>query len=260
MDKTKTTPCRMHALRWAPSPLAVFFLVLSATHAQEPAQRTERPLDQAYLKRLAEKVEPNLHGNQERLAQYVDHFRHEAGNDTRLFAFQVSAEPEGSGGVRLHGFVEFPETRAALTGFFSALGFDPVANQIETLPAKELGERKFGLIKAAHSLSYAEPTEREIVTDCLLGEKLFLLRAEDGHFLVHGGDGYLVYVAAGDIHDVDEKAFAEYLMGPRVSIRADVKTKDGVALPAGSRLKLVRQSGQTVVAELPTGENVSLAA
>jgi cell wall-associated NlpC family hydrolase len=39
-----------------------------------------------------------------------------------------------------------------------------------------------------------------------------------------------------------------------------VKTENGVALPAGARLKLVRQSGQTVLAELPTGETASLAA
>jgi cell wall-associated NlpC family hydrolase len=252
------TSIRWHAVCWAL--LAAACLSTAVVQAQQSNNRAERPLDQAYLKRLAEKVEPTFHGKQDRLAQYIDHFRHEAANDTRFFAFRVAAEPEGPRGVRVHGFVEFPETRAALAGYFAALGFEPVENQIETLPTKELGERMFGFINSAHSLSYAEPAEREVVTDCLLGEKLFLLRSEEGHFLVHGGDGYLGYVAADDVHRVDEKQFTDYLAGPRVAVRVDVKKEDGVAIPAGARLKLVRQSGQTVVAQLPTGETVSLAA
>jgi hypothetical protein len=234
-------------------------LLPSAASAQEPAQRADRSIDKAYITRLAKSVEPTLKGSQDRLAQYVAHFRHEAANDVRLFAFNVEAETEGDRGVRLHGYVEFPETRAALVEYFKALEFKPVENQIETLPTKDLGERRFGFIKSAHSLSYAEPEEREVVTDCLLGEPLFLLRAEKEHVLVHGGDGYLGWVAAADVQQVDEAAFADYLAGPRICVRSDQEI-DGVLVPAGSRLQLVRSSGDTVIGALPTGDKVTLAA
>jgi hypothetical protein len=227
--------------------------------AQEPVRGADRPVDQAYIKRLAQSAEPTLKGSQDRLPQYVAHFRHEAANDVRLFAFDVEARVEGDRGVRLHGYVEFPETRDALVEYFKALGFNPVENQIETLPAKELGDKRFGLIKTAHSLSYAEPEEREVVTDCLLGEPLFLLREEGGHFLVHGGDGYLGWVAADDVEQVDEQAFAKYLEGPRVCVRSD-ETIDGVLLPAGSRLKLVSEDGDKITSELPNGDEVTLPA
>ena len=234
-------------------------LVPMLASAQEPARRTDRPVDQGYIKRLAQAIEPELQGSHERLAQYVAHFRHEAANDVRLFAFNVRAEAEGDRGVRLHGYVEFPETRNAVVAYFKALGFEPVENQIETLPAKELGERRFGFINTAHSLSYAEPEEREVVTDCLLGEPLFLLCEEGGHYLVHGGDGYLGWVAAKDVQRVDEQAFAEYLKGPRVCVRSD-ENVDGVLLPAGSRLKLVSEDGDKITGKLPGGDKVTLPA
>ena len=235
---------------------------LATAIGQEPAQRADRPVDKAALKQLAEKIEPTVKGNADRLAQYVNHFRHEAANDRRLFAFSVAAAAEGDGGVRLTGFVEFPETRAAIGEYFAALGFTPVESQLETLPSNDLGEKRFGFIKSFNSLSYAEPAEKEIVTDCLLGEPLFLLRSEDDHFLVHGGDGYLGYVAVKDVHAVDEAAFAQYLEGPRVCLLQNQIPKDAntnVDAPAGSRLKFIREEGEDYIAQIPTGENVKVA-
>jgi hypothetical protein len=249
----KTRPCQLAQLLLAITALA--FALPAA--AQGPAQPVDRPLDKSYIKRIAGQVEPSFHGTQDRLTQYIDHFRHEAANDPRLFAFHAAAQAEGEKGVRLYGFVEFPETRNALAAYFAALGFDPVENQIETLTAKDLGSERFGFIKSAHSLSYVDPAEKEVGTDGLLGEPLYLLRAEGGHFLVHGGDGYLGYVNANDIKRVDEKGFADYLKGPRVCLRSNQQV-DEVALPAGSRLKFVKEEGDKIVGQLPTGESVTL--
>jgi cell wall-associated NlpC family hydrolase len=234
----------------------LIFLFGAAAQAQQ-APEVDRPLDEAYLKRLAKQIEPDLKGRSERLPQYVAHFRTSAANDARLFAFSVTAQAEGDRGVRLTGYVEFPETRRAIGAYFRTLGFEPVDDQLETLPSEELGDRRFGFIKAAHSLSYADASQHEVVTDCLLGEPLFLLRADGEHFLVHGGDGYLGYVAAGDVERVDETAFAAYLAGPRVCVRADQKPGD-VALPAGARLKWVRTEGDRHIAQTPAGDEVAV--
>jgi hypothetical protein len=237
------------------------WLVLAALTATAVAQSSggDRPVDRAVITRLAKRIEPELKGTPDRLQQYVDFFRRESADDARLFAFAVKAEPAGEG-VRLSGYVEFPETRNALVAFFETLGFELIDNQIETLPSAELGDDRYGFIKVANSLSYAEPEEEEVVTDCLLGEPLYLLRQEGDHFLLHGGDGYLGYVAAKDIERVDGEGFKNYLAGPRVSIRDDFKTYAGVALPAGGRLKFVRHDGDRVVAALPGGAEVILPA
>lgn len=215
----------------------------------------ERPVDTAALKRLAEQVEPGLQGDARRLAAYVDYFRHKLVSDIRLFAFSVTAEAEGSRGVRLAGYVEFPETRAAIGEYLSILGFEPVHNGLETLPAPELGDKRFGFIKSFNALSYAEPAEKEVVTDCLLGDHLFLLREEDGRLLVHGGDGYIGWVAAEDVHRVEEAAFAEYLAGPRVFLLKNQESPGpgGFEAPAGGRLKFVRDEGDDYIVQLPDG-------
>jgi cell wall-associated NlpC family hydrolase len=236
--------------------ITLAFLVIATLARGE--QAPERPVDRGVVNGLAERVEPGLKGQADRLQQYVDFFRREAANDVRYFAFNVRAEAEGQGGVRLAGYVEFPETRAALVAFFEALGFTPVDNQIKTLPAEELGEQRYGFVKVAHSLSYAESAAENVDTDTLLGEPLLLLLEENGHYLAHAGDGYLGFIATTDVKRSDEKTFAEYLAGPRVFIRADTKTDDDFLLPAGARLKLVRQSGDTVLAETPTGMKISM--
>ena len=48
-----------------------------------------RPPAPESFKRLARKIEPNLKGQSDRLPQYVDFFRREVCNDTRLIAFDV---------------------------------------------------------------------------------------------------------------------------------------------------------------------------
>ncbi len=219
-----------------------------------------RPAGPNTLKRMARKIEPSLVGLPERLPQYVDFFRREVGNDSRLVVFDVSASIATDGRVQLTGFVEFPETRKALEEFLGVLGFK-VEIQLETLPAANLGERTLGFLKTSHCLSYDRPRGRRgAVTDCLLAEPLYLLREDGDQMLIHSGEGYLGYIPSNDIHRVDESAFARYLDGPCVRMIADHKTADGTMIPAGARLKWVSTDGETMIAELPTGDSVAVPA
>jgi hypothetical protein len=173
------------------------------------------------LKRLARKIEPNLNGRPDRLPQYVDFFRREAGNDSRLVAFDVATTTRPDGRVRLTGFVEFPETRAALGEFLGHLGFQ-VDNQLETLPSANLGVRTLGFLKSSHCLSYDRPRGRRgAVTDCLFAEPLYLLRQDGDQVLVHSGEGYLGYIPADQIHRVTDAEFARYLDRPSVRMIAE---------------------------------------
>lgn len=209
---------------------------------------------------LARQIEPNLAGEPARLQQYVDFFQRELGNDKRLFAFDVTPQAGSAERVTLQGYVEFPETRTALAKFLQQLGF-AVVDELETLPSAELGDLKFGLVEVAHSHSFSRATgRRTIETDCLLGEPLYLLRKDAGHFLAHNRDGYLGFIRAEDVRAVDAAAFNEYCQGPRVCLLRDFRSEGGDFLPAGARLKWAGQNGEAVTAELPNGRQITLPA
>jgi len=218
---------------------------------------TPEPPARRVLERLARQMEPDLEGKPERLSQYVDLYRRELANDSRLFAFDVDTKLNNRGVVELTGFVEFSQVRDGLAGFLRVLGFT-VEDQLQLLPDESLGESAFGLVKTANTLSYDRPSGRQSVeTDCLLGEPLFLLREVEDSYLAHSIEGYLGYIAKADVHRVDEATFVAYQSDPGVRMLADFEAED-VLLPAGARLKFVRSKDAEVVAALPTGEEVAV--
>ncbi len=211
------------------------------------------------LDRLAHRIEPDQVGKPERVSRYVDFFRSELANDSRLFAFDVSSKARGDGRIELSGYVEFPETRAALIKFLAILGL-AVDDRLETLPAAELGKQIFGLVKSPHSVCYDRPSGRQRPeNDCLVGEPLYLLREENGHLLAHSGEGYLGYIPSKDVLRLDAARFTKYLAGQRARIQSDQQVA-GMTIPAGSSLKWLSTDGDQVTAELPTGEHVKLPA
>jgi gamma-D-glutamyl-L-lysine dipeptidyl-peptidase len=176
-----------------------------------------------------------------------------------LFAFDVRAVPAGDGRVALEGYVEFSQTRVGLIGFLERLGFKVTADRLETLPEDALGDRRFGFVRTSHTLSYSSPSEpRSVVTDCLLGEPLYLLREVDDHLLVHSGEGYLGYVAAADVYRVPAGPFGRYPSDRCVRILVDHQLDSGLVLPTGALLKQISGGQGTVECALPTGETVEL--
>jgi cell wall-associated NlpC family hydrolase len=211
------------------------------------------------VERLARRVEPELAGKPERLPHYVDFFRSELANDSRLCAFHVTAKSLDGNHVVLLGYTEFPETRSALVKFLKVLRFK-VDDQMESLPAAGLGKEIFGLLQAPHSICFDQPTGRQRPeNDCLIGEPLYLLRDEHGHLLVHSGEGYLGYIRSKDVLRVDATGFAEYLAGKRVRIKSDQKVGE-LTIPAGASLKWNSGDDQTVTVELPSGQHAHLQA
>jgi hypothetical protein len=227
--------------------------------AQEvSALKESPPIGPLPMERVARRIEPDLKGRPERVQQYVDFFRRELVSDSRLFAFDVVADAAGDHNVTLTGYVEFPETHTSLLNLFKTLGFE-VDDKIESLPSKKLGDTQFGIVKTAHSLSYDRPSGRRgVVTDCLIGEPVYLLREDSGHFLVHAGEGYLGYVNADEVLRVNESDFVKYLEGPRVRITVNVEAAGDLTLPAGALLKWISDGDDGVLVQLPTGEQITV--
>jgi cell wall-associated NlpC family hydrolase len=211
------------------------------------------------VERLARRVEPKLAGKVERVPHYVEFFRGELANDSRLCAFHVTANVVDGNRVELLGYTEFAETREALVKYLKVLGFK-VDDRMESLPAAALGKEIFGLVQVPHSICYDQPNGRQRPeNDCLIGEPLYILREENGHLLVHSGEGYLGYVRSKDVLRVDAAGFAKYLAGKRVRIRKNQKIAD-LLIPASASLKWVSGDGETIAVELPNGQQVQLPA
>jgi len=218
--------------------------------------------EQAYFQRLVEKIEPGHLGTPERIEVYLQFFRREMVNDTRLFAFDVQASWTPGRILRLSGYVEFEENRATLETFLHDLGFDLIDNQIQILPASELGKKSYGLIRTTHALCRAQPAaDAEVVTDSLLGDPVFLLRAEkNGYFLCHTAEGYVGYLHEKNLVRVDTSGFKRYQSGSQVTLLEDCVTPTGPTLPVGARLKWIRNQYRQIVVELPSGDQASLSA
>ena len=218
----------------------------------------ERP----YFATIGRQVEPDLVGKPERLADYLEWFQQRLINDARLIAFDATAVIDASGAVQLTGFTEYQETRRALRLFLETLRFERIDDRMVRVPDDTVESRPFGFVTASHSLCYADPdSQREVVTECLWGDPVFLLHKTDhGTYWCHTAEGYLGYLATGAIQPVDAAEFTHYQEGPQLTMRFDHALADGRTLPVGARLKVAHQGGDEMECILPTGETVAVPA
>ncbi len=216
--------------------------------------------EQTYFERAIRTVEPALVGSPDRLAVYLQLFQREFINDLRLFPCRIEAAVGPAGRIALTGFVGFDENRAAAQRLFQYLGFDKVDNQIEVLPSPQLGDKRFGLIRATHSFSYDQPAgNREVVTDCLLGTPVYLLKeAAGGYFLCHAMEGYVGYVHGQDLCRLDAAEFTRHQSGPHVRLLHNQSSESGLMLPMGARLKLLQRQQDEVLIALPDGGEATI--
>jgi len=230
-------------------------LMLAIVPAAFVAGEEPRPLGEKPLREF----EPDLVGRPERLPLYLQRFQRAVIRDPRLFAFEARARWSADDGVQVTGFFEFSEQRMALLQLLRELGFQPVHDALESLPSAKLGGQRFGLVESSHTFSYDRPSaDGEVVTDCLLGEPLCLLRdAESGFVLCHSGEGYVGYVDGRDIRRLDHVQLLRYQSGRQVLVRENhaAATKD---LPIGARLKWCGQTEETFSMLLPSGQIATL--
>ena len=195
----------------------------------DPAERGRRSFDRAIAK-----IEPSLKGDPSRLPLYLELFQREFVEDTRTFAFDVTAAPPAdaaSGKVILRGHIEFAEHKTALAGFFDRLGM-AIDDQTEQLPSARLGEKRFGVITAPRTFVKDRPTgeRRETLTECVAGDRIFLLKEADGEgnsgagaqLLCHAPDGYVGYVAAADVRRIDATELASIESSKPLAHKAEI--------------------------------------
>jgi len=197
-----------------------------------------------YFENLARQIEPELKGELTKPDVYLRFVERAVVRERRLFAFNVTADPQ-SGKVVLTGQAEYAQQVRSLVMLLHTLGLE-VEDRIELTPTKPLGDTPFGIVRAARSFIYASPEPRaEVVNEVVRGESLYLLHAIDGQrpmYWCHAPDGYVGWIRADDVERVDGSRLAQALSSgssspdPRIeSIIASAQSKLGLPYVWGGR-------------------------
>jgi cell wall-associated NlpC family hydrolase len=168
----------------------------------DPAERQREALE-----RIVKKIEPSGVGDPARLQVYVEFFKRELVGDPRIFAIDLSVNRSDDGTVALTGYVEYAEHKSAAEAFLRKLGFDKLDNRIALLPDESKAPH-YGVVKSPTFVCDRTTTPHENLTQCLPGDRIYLLRkTDDGFYLVHAPEGYVGYVRASDVDPIDATAF-----------------------------------------------------
>ena len=161
----------MRAL-YLPTILSIFFLFSCHEKAEEPDEQEE----------LAE----------------IATVRNTFAPDGRIALFDVEAEKRENAYV-LRGETNMPQAAESLRSKLDSAKVEYV-DSIQVLPAKELGEQRFGIVGISVANLRDEPKHSaQLVTQATLGTPVKVLKKEDSWYFIQVPDGYLAWVDAGGV-------------------------------------------------------------
>ncbi len=142
----------------------------------------------------------------------------------RLFVFDVTASAEGAT-VTLVGLVDGLKHAEVVDRIGSLTGVRRVKDKMVGLPDPALGPETGGLVGTAVANLGDAPGQDQgdhLVTQARLGDALEILREKDGWYLVRmEDDGYLGWLAAGNLVRRTPAALEVYLGGEQVLVTAE---------------------------------------
>lgn len=184
----------------------------------------------------------------------AEQYRRRVLSDATFFYLKVASERDGDA-WRIQVATNAPRTARAFQRVIQRLNAGSMQFELISLPADRLGEARFGVTRAPMALVRARPDETAGVdTQLLLGDRVMLLdeNADGSYLLLHAADGYVGWVRADAILQMDEAAFSEWEQAATATIRTDVSVDD-LRLPAGARLPLLKVEGDGALLRLPSG-------
>lgn len=130
--------------------------------------------------------------------------------DERVALYAIRAHP-GVKGIVLAGQTTSAEAKQALLSRLQRLGQIPVVDSIVVLPAPQLGDEQFGLVRVSVADLRKEPSfKAELLDQVLLGHKVDLLKRVQGWYFCRAEDGYLGWIAEESITPVHEAGLREW--------------------------------------------------
>ena len=179
--------------------------------------------------------------------------------DKRTAVFNVSPKIEGEG-IQLSGETNLPVAKSELVNNLEKEGLN-IQDEIEILPAKNLGENIFGIIDISVATLRVKPEQQaELATQALLGCSVTLLKKVKGWFLVQTPDKYIAWLESGSFVPISKEQLSEWNSSDKViftshygfSYSKNNINSDPVSdLVIGNILKKIDIQGEFVKVEYP---------
>ncbi|HZW39786.1 MAG TPA: C40 family peptidase [Ignavibacteriaceae bacterium] len=131
----------------------------------------------------------------------IDDVRNQYAPDKRTAIFDVQVTEE-NGNIVLSGATNLVDAKNELSNKLSSF---KVTNKIETLPAKELGNKIYGVVPLSVANLRVKPGHsEEMATQALLGMPVLVYKQRGGNWLVKTPDDYIAWIDELQLMDKSE--------------------------------------------------------
>ena len=183
----------------------------------------------------------------------ISYYKLSALSDRTVFHLDINVDGDAQTGFILTGSASHRRNRLALEGILKLAGAKIAKYDVEQLPSKRLGERKFAVVQIPMALTWARPKEGETVqTQALLGERVYVLDVNEdaSYHLISGSDSYLGWVRAEALRLMAEDEFA-YWQDARTATFVRDTMADDYRIPLGASLPILEETPDAVTVLLP---------
>lgn len=201
-------------------------------------------------------VNPNM----EKAKTIIRETKEKFAPDKRVAVFNIEAE-QPANKIIIKGETNLPEAKEYLIRTLDgeAIKFE---DKIQLLPAKELGDKIYGVINLSVSNIRTNPDHpAELSTQSLLGTPLKVLKkGQWGFYLVQTPDGYISWLDDDGFQLMNEEEWNEWKSSEKIIYlnefgwayeKADVNSQHVSDLVAGNLLKLISEEKEFYQVEFP---------
>ncbi len=179
--------------------------------------------------------------------------------DKRTAVFNINPKIEGEE-VQISGETNSINAKSELINNLEKEGLK-VKDEIEILPAKNLGEEIYGVVNLSVATFRVKPDHQaELATQALLGSSIKLLKKSKGWFLAQTPDKYIAWIESGSFTAMNKEQLSEWLSSDKIIFTKDfgfsysqdnLKSDPVSDLVIGNILKKIETTGDFVKVEYP---------
>jgi len=198
----------------------------------------------------------------EKVNSIIQQVKEKYAPDKRITIFNLEVT-ESANKLIIKGETNLPNAKAEFIKIMSDANIK-FENQIEILPSKKLGDKKFGIINLSVANLRTKPEHSaELATQAILGTPVKILKkGEDGYYLVQTPDGYIAWLDNDGVQFMTETELNDWLSAPKIIYLkefgfsysdADEKSQTISDLVAGNLLKIFSEDSNFFLVNYPDG-------
>jgi cell wall-associated NlpC family hydrolase len=140
--------------------------------------------------------------------------------DKRTTIFNVATLVK-DGNVILKGETNLKNAKLELKKKLEEMNYR-IKDSIQILPAKNLGENVFGIIKLSVANLRIKPSQtEEMVTQSLLGTPIKIYKSNNGWYLIQTPDEYIAWMEDDAIQPVNKRQYDKWIKSKRIIFTSD---------------------------------------